>query len=102
MVVKRYNKIHKQMSAILGYECVFDNSIDEYLTIRGVIIELNEQYKEIMELKRINKRLYDENNELKQELGKLNTFKRILDYSQKEKEERVDWQSYCEKEFGGL
>ena len=80
MVVKRYDKIHKQMSAILGYDCVFDNSIDEYLTIREVIIELNEQYKEIMELKLINKRLIDENIQLREKLVHFYQLKNDVEY----------------------
>lgn len=50
---------------------------------------------------KLNK-LYDENEQLKQEIKKLETFKKILDYAEKDMEERVDWQSYCEKEFEGL
>ena len=43
-----------------------------------------------------------ENEQLKKEIKKLETFKKILDYAEKDMEERVDWQSYCEKEFEGL
>ena len=52
--------------------------------------------------------LYDENEQLKQrikeleqEIEKLDTFKKILEYAEKESD-RVNWQSYCEKEFEGL
>lgn len=44
----------------------------------------------------------NENEQLKQEIKKLETFKKVLDYAEKDMEERVDWQSYCEKEFEGL
>ena len=49
---------------------------------------LNEQDAEI-------KRLEDE-------LQNLQTFKKILEFAEKDMEERADWQAYCEKEFGGL
>ena len=44
----------------------------------------------------------EENEQLKEEIKKLNTFKKILDYAEKEMNERADWQAYCEKEFEGL
>lgn len=46
--------------------------------------------------------LQTENKKLKEEIKKLDTFKKILDYAEKDMAERADWQSYCEKEFEGL
>jgi hypothetical protein len=46
--------------------------------------------------------LIKENEQLKKELQELQTFKEILEFAEKDMEERVDWQSYCEKEFEGL
>ena len=40
-------------------------------------------------------------HELRVEVKELETFKKILEFAEKDKEERADWQSYCEKEFGG-
>lgn len=45
---------------------------------------------------------YGENQTLKEEIKKLDTFKKILDYAEKDMAERADWQAYCEKEFEGL
>ena len=46
--------------------------------------------------------LSEENRQLKSEIKKLDTFKKILDFAEKDMDERADWQAYCEKEFGGL
>lgn len=46
--------------------------------------------------------LQTENKKLKEEIKKLTTFKKILDYAEKDMNERADWQAYCEKEFEGL
>lgn len=46
----RYNPIHQQMVTVLGYECVWDNEIGDYLTIRDIIILLNEQEKKLKSL----------------------------------------------------
>lgn len=46
--------------------------------------------------------LQTENKKLKEEIKKLDTFKKILDYAEKDMAERADWQAYCEKEFEGL
>ena len=46
--------------------------------------------------------LHEENQQLKQEIKELDTFKKILEYAEKDNEERADWQAYCEKEFEGL
>ena len=40
--------------------------------------------------------------ELQEELQNLQTFKKILEYAEKDMKERADWQAYNEKEFGGL
>lgn len=56
MAEKRFN-IHEQMSAILGYECVFDNQKEKWLSIRDTVLCLIE--------------LAEENEQLKSELGKL-------------------------------
>lgn len=46
--------------------------------------------------------IHKENTELKEEIKKLDTFKKILEYTEKDAGERADWQAYCEKEFEGL
>lgn len=48
-----------------------------------------------------NEQLKQRIKELEQEIEKLDTFKKILEYAEKESD-RVNWQSYCEKEFEGL
>ena len=40
--------------------------------------------------------------ELQEELQNLQTFKKVLEYAEKDMEERADWQAYIEKEFEGL
>lgn len=40
--------------------------------------------------------------ELQEELQNLQTFKKVLEYAEKDMEERADWQAYNEKEFKGL
>ena len=55
---------------------------------KEMVCLLNEQEAEI-------KRLEDE-------LQNLQTFKKVLEFAEKDMEERADWQAYCEKEFEGL
>lgn len=55
----------------------------------------------IAELEEENEQLKQRIKELEQEIEKLDTFKKILEYAEKESD-RVDWQSYCEKEFEGF
>lgn len=50
MTEKRFN-IHEQMSSILGYECVFDNQKEEWLSIRDTILCLIELAEENEQLK---------------------------------------------------
>lgn len=57
---KRFNPVHKQMTNVLGYECVFDDLEKKWLSIRDVIILVN----------KLNK----ENNELKKELSEYKDF----------------------------
>ena len=40
--------------------------------------------------------------ELQEELQNLQTFKKVLEYAEKDMGERADWQAYNEKEFEGL
>ena len=40
--------------------------------------------------------------ELQEELQNLQTFKKVLEYAEKDMKERADWQAYNEKEFKGL
>lgn len=61
---------------------------------QGIVDELNKLWNE-------NEQLKERIKELEQEIEKLDTFKKILDYAEKDSD-RVDWQSYCEKEFEGL
>ena len=60
----------------------FESDFDEIVDL------VNEQEAEI-------KRLEDE-------LQNLQTFKKVLEFAEKDMEERADWQAYCEKEFEGL
>lgn len=53
------------------------------------------------ELSDENEQLKERIKELEQEIEKLDTFKKILEYAENDSD-RVDWQSYCEKEFEGL
>lgn len=55
-----------------------------------------------VDLKKECWQLKQENGRLKGEVKKLETFKKILDYAEKDMGERADWQAYCEKEFEGL
>jgi len=55
-----------------------------------------------VDLKKECWQLKQENGRLKGEIKKLETFKKILDYAEKDMGERADWQAYCEKEFEGL
>ena len=67
----------------------YNDESDEYI----------ESYKDITKL--LNEQ--DERiTELEKEVDKLQTFKKILEYAEKDMEERADWQAYCEKEFEGL
>ena len=50
MTEKRFN-IHEQMSTILGYECVFDNQKEEWLSIRDTVLCLTELAEENEQLK---------------------------------------------------
>lgn len=47
----RFNHVHKQMTNVLGYECVFDDLEKNWLSIRDVIILVNKLNKENNELK---------------------------------------------------
>lgn len=40
--------------------------------------------------------------ELQEELQNLQTFKKVLEYAEKDMGERADWQAYNEKDFEGL
>ena len=40
--------------------------------------------------------------ELQKELQNLQTLKKLLEFAEKDMEERADWQAYNEKEFEGL
>ena len=71
------------------------------LTIGELLDLLNGLNDENKELKKENEQLKERIKELEQEIEKLDTFKKILEYVEKDSD-RVDWQSYCEKEFGGL
>ena len=119
---KRFNVL---LSPNGRYKYINDKEMilsDRHGQIQGYIIEkdheenvdrlvkfLNIQEQSIKEWEKSNncyadkyERLEKENEQLKQEIKKLETFKKILDYAEKDMEERVDWQSYCEKEFEGL
>ena len=61
---------------------------------QGLVDELNKLWNE-------NEQLKERIKELEQEIEKLDTFKKILEYAENDSD-RVDWQSYCEKEFEGL
>lgn len=63
--------------------------------------ELSEKGIKINQLEKENEQLKQRIKELEQEIEKLDTFKKILEYAEKESD-RVDWQSYCEKEFEGF
>lgn len=55
----------------------------------------------ISKLEKEKEQLKQRIKELEQEIEKLDTFKKILEYAENDSD-RVDWQSYCEKEFEGL
>lgn len=63
-------------------------TFDNHIEAEGLCDRLNEQDERI--------------KELEQELQNLQTFKKILEFAEKDMEERADWQAYCEKEFEGL
>lgn len=47
MIEKRFT-VHEQMSTILEYECAFDDSKKEWLSIKDVIMLLNKLHEENM------------------------------------------------------
>lgn len=67
------------------------------------MIRYNGNY--LMDMEDATEKLNEQDAEIKRledELQNLQTFKKILEYAEKDMEERADWQAYCEKEFGGL
>lgn len=91
------------------YQQVYIDELDELFkwykeyygeTILDTRMGWNEDNK-ILKLEKENEELKEQIKELEQEIEKLDTFKKILDYAEKDSD-KVDWQSYCEKEFEGL
>ena len=73
------------MSTILGYECVFDNQKEEWLSIRDTVLCLNELADE-------NEQLKKENREL--EKFRYSVFKNL--HTITEKDEHIAWKRGCE------
>ena len=79
------------------------------LTQFEAVDRLNEQEELINRLKEIREEQIEtilkqkrKIKELEEELRNLQTFKKVLEFAEKDMEERADWQAYCEKEFEGL
>ena len=81
---------------------LYDNTIQvKEIRDNGKVIYPKEIVDLLNEFAEENEELKQRIKELKQEIEKLDKFKKILEYAEKESD-RVDWQSYCEKEFEGL
>lgn len=72
--------------------------IDDFGNINKQSKGQDKDFAEIIELQD----LIDDANSLVEELDKVQLYKRILDYAEKDMAESADWQAYCEKEFEGL
>ena len=73
----------------------------DFIEMLGDCLEAEEIVDLLNCLNDENEQLKQRIKELEQEIEKLDTFKKILEYAEKESD-RVDWQSYCEKEFEGF
>lgn len=97
-MTKRYSYFKSELTDLFViidelHKETFSGIDDEYNCSR-IVRKLNTLIDE-------NKQLKQRIKELEQEIEKLDTFKKILEYAEKESD-RVDWQSYCEKEFEGF
>ena len=85
-----------------GADYILDtpNKSLDFIEMLGDCLEAEEIVDLLNCLNDENEQLKQRIKELEQEIEKLDTFKKILEYAEKESD-RVDWQSYCEKEFEG-
>ena len=86
-----------------GADYILDtpNKSLDFIEMLGDCLEAEEIVDLLNCLNDKNEQLKQRIKELEQEIEKLDTFKKILEYAEKESD-RVDWQSYCEKEFEGF
>ena len=86
-----------------GADYILDtpNKSLDFIEMLGDCLEAEEIVDLLNQLYDENEKLKQRIKELEQEIEKLDTFKKILEYAEKESD-RVNWQSYCEKEFEGL
>ena len=86
-----------------GADYILDtpNKSLDFIEMLGDCLEAEEIVDLLNCLNDENEQLKQRIKELEQEIEKLDTFKKILEYAEKESD-RVDWQSYCEKEFEGF
>ena len=86
-----------------GADYILDtpNKSLDFIEMLGDCLEAEEIVDLLNCLNDENEQLKQQIKELEQEIEKLDTFKKILEYTEKESD-GVDWQSYCEKEFEGF
>lgn len=86
-----------------GADYILDtpNKSLDFIEMLGDCLEAEEIVDLLNCLNDENEQLKQRIKELEQEIEKLDIFKKILEYAEKESD-RVDWQSYCEKEFEGF
>lgn len=97
----------------MSKQYAYDESVDSIIEIRDGVVDtisdlndvaflLNMYYTASKKDSELIKKLRKTIHELRVEVKELETFKKILEFAEKDMEERADWQAYCEKEFGGL